>query len=33
MDDFTIFIAPMLTVAVSVAFMVVYALKYKDPSE
>ncbi|WP_425298569.1 cytochrome bd oxidase small subunit CydS [Paenibacillus uliginis] len=33
MDDFTIFIAPMLTVAVSVVFMVVYALKYKDPSE
>ncbi|WP_425496001.1 cytochrome bd oxidase small subunit CydS [Paenibacillus lemnae] len=33
MEDFNIFIAPLLTVAASVAFMVVYAMKYKDPSE
>ncbi|WP_420094235.1 cytochrome bd oxidase small subunit CydS [Paenibacillus faecalis] len=32
MADFTIFIAPFLTVGVSIAFMVVYAMKYKDPS-
>ncbi|MFC7678500.1 hypothetical protein [Paenibacillus sp. GCM10028914] len=33
MDYFTIFIAPILTVVLSVAFMLVYSMKYKDPSE
>ncbi|WP_422658346.1 cytochrome bd oxidase small subunit CydS [Paenibacillus sp. EC2-1] len=33
MEYFTIFIAPMLTVAVSIVFMVIYAMKFKDPSE
>lgn len=33
MEYFTIFIAPWLTVVVSVAFMVIYTMKYKDPSE
>ncbi|WP_435367978.1 cytochrome bd oxidase small subunit CydS [Paenibacillus lautus] len=33
MEDFGIFIAPLLTVLAAVAFMAIYAVKYKDPSD
>ncbi|WP_442950397.1 cytochrome bd oxidase small subunit CydS [Paenibacillus sp. DMB20] len=33
LEDFDIFVAPMLAVAASIVFLVVYTMKYKDPSE
>ncbi|WP_397311271.1 cytochrome bd oxidase small subunit CydS [Paenibacillus ihbetae] len=33
MEDFGIFVAPFLTVAAAVAFLAVYVVKYKDPSD
>lgn len=32
-EDFGIFIAPLLTVLAAVAFMAIYVVKYKDPSD
>ncbi|WP_459965396.1 cytochrome bd oxidase small subunit CydS [Paenibacillus sp. JCM 10914] len=33
MEDFSIFIAPLLTVMAAVAFLAIYADKYKDPQD
>lgn len=32
-EDFHIFILPLVTVCAAVIFMAIYALKYKDPSD
>lgn len=32
-EDFSIFVAPMLTVLAAVAFLAIYVIKYKDPSD
>ncbi|WP_407669122.1 cytochrome bd oxidase small subunit CydS [Paenibacillus algicola] len=33
MEDFNIFIAPLLAVAAAIVFMIIYTMKYKDPSD
>ncbi|WP_423212936.1 cytochrome bd oxidase small subunit CydS [Paenibacillus solani] len=33
MEDFDIYIAPLLTVLAAVVFMAIYVVKYKDPSD